>query len=385
MTIVLPRHRLVAGSLALLLPLGGAAACGVEKQRTVKAELALAQTNLGQSKVMSVTLHLADPKGSLAKAMGSGADPTPTTVTQAVLAGGITVTVDPAGAQTLAQVSRQTGSTTLTPEALTARLKKVQLALAVKDARGPVVELRLVDGVLYAHVDLAEISRLAGDSSVQDGLTQAEADPTFGPLVKDVRAGKWVRLDLAPLLRQFAALAQTVSPQLTTPRTGATLDTTRLGRDLFAAVKPYVRITDANDSSSDRVLDVRVQLRPAVKAALAVLRATKGLPGLALLQGIDAGAIDRTLSTGTVDGQLRLADGHLTQLSLDLQSARNVAARPGGPDLTGSKVIVDVDDTASPVTVPTNVSRVDLGALVDQFFGAFTGGPGEGMPSSYAG
>lgn len=378
----IPRRRLVAGSLVLLLPLAAAAGCGMEKRRTVGAELASARTNLDKSGATSFTLHLSDGKGRLAAALSKGSNGASKAVTQAVLGGGITVTLDPAGSRTLQQLGASQGTSSAD---VTAALKKVNFSLAIKDSRSALAELRLVGGVLYAHVDLDEITRVAKDggaTGVADGIASATQDPTFGPLVKDVRGGKWIMLDVTPYLKQFSDLAKSLGAQPTTPAPGSTIDTAKIGTDLFAAVKPYVKITEANDSSSDRVLDVRVQLRPAAKAALAVLKATKGIPGLAQLLTVDDAAVDKALSDGTVDGQIRLVDGHLTQLSLDLDSVRRAAATPSSTDLAGGKVVVDIDDSASPVTAPTDVSSFDLGALLKQLLSA---GLGAGMPSAYSG
>lgn len=378
---VLPR-RVAAGALVLLLPLAAAAGCGVEKRRTVGAELASARANLGSSGAASFTLHLTDGKGRLAAALSKGSDGASKAVAQAVLGGGITVTLDPAGSLMLQQLGASQGTSAAD---VTAALKKVNFSLAVKDSRSVLAELRLVGGVLYAYADLDEISRVARDAGatgVDDGITAATKDPNFGPLVKDVRAGKWVTLDVTPYLKQFSDLAKSLGAQPGAPAPGSKVDAGKLGKDLLAAVRPYVKVTDANDSSSDRVLDVRVQLRPAVKAALATLKATQGIPGLSQLLTVGDAAVDRALSEGTVDGQIRLAGGHLRQLSLDLDSVRKAAAHPGSTDLAGGKVIVDVDDSADPVTAPTDVSSFDVGAVLQQFLSV---GLGAGMPSRYAG
>ncbi|MGB8651995.1 MAG: hypothetical protein WCD35_15185 [Mycobacteriales bacterium] len=362
--------RLAAGTLALALPLTAAVGCGVEKKRTIKAEFASAQANFENSKATEVTLRLDDSKGSLEKIMTKGKDGMPKAVAEAVLKGSISYTVDPAGDKTLKSMSAGASATDLSKQ-----LEKVNLSVVVRDDKSALAELRLVAGTLYAHVDLAEIGRLAKAGGVSDFDQKLDgsigsADPAFAKGLADVRAGKWIKLPLTKYLTQLQQLAGSMAPGgIPTPKPG--FDGQAFGKKLFTAVKPYVKVTDANDSTSDRVLDVKVKVRPALKAALAVLQTDKDLPFVGMFGRVNAAEIDKNVTDGTAKGTITLKSGHLTQFAVDMESIRTLATDPGSDSVDGGRVVVDVDDSASEVSAPDNVSDFDLGKVLEQFMQGF--------------
>lgn len=385
-----PRTRLAAGTLAVLLPLAAVAGCGVQKQRTIKAEFTSAGTYLQDSKAASFTLRLDDSQHKLAALLQKDAD-TPAELADAFAGGSITYVVDPVSDKVLRDVSA-----TPTGKDVGAQLKTVNLAFVIKDSTATLGELRVVDGVLYLHVDLAEIGRLAKAGGVEDFDASLDSAVTGGPpefasIVKEVRAGKWVKLDLAKYLTKLTDLADTFAQGFTgaspAPKPSASaFDAKGLGQRLFDGVKPYVKVTDANDNSSDRVLDVTVDARPALKAALKILAATDDLPFPNVFSDIDPTQVDDNIGPGLAKGQIRLADGHLKQISIDAESIRKLAIDPGTDSVAGLSVVFDVDDSAVAVQAPSDVSSVDLGELVDQFLdGINPSGSTSTLGSSYSG
>jgi hypothetical protein len=368
------RHlRLAAGTLALALPLAGAAACGAEKKKTIKQEFASAEAHLNDSRSTSVTVRLDDSKGSLAALAAKDGDAPPKAVLDAVLKGSITYVVDPAGDATFKSVQ----SKGVSNEDLTKQLSKVNLAFVIRDDQAELADLRLVGGNLYLKVDLKEVSRLAKAGGVEDfdaDLDAAAADmgPEFTELVADARAGKYLKLPLAKYLDQLQELAG----GLPSPSASQNEDLKQLGDNLVTAVKPYVTVTDANDDSDERVLDVKVRVRPALKAGLAVLRAEKSLPFLGQVFGeIDPADIDKEVRDGEARGTITLKKGHLTQFTVDVESIRLLAPgeKASEDSVAGTRVVVDVDDDADEVEVPDNVSTFDVGKLIDQFLEAMSG------------
>ena len=361
-----PATRLAAGTLVLALPLAAAAGCGAAKKRTIKQELASARDHLYNSKAASNTVHFTDPKGLLAKSFAHDGD---ADVAKEVVGGAISWTIDPTSDKTLRQLS-------FSPDTSEAALKKsaaeVNFALSVKDAQKTIGEIRLVEGTLWVRVDLSEIDRVAG-GGVLDGFDgfAADAPAQFRAALADVRAGTWMTLPLTEYLGKVSDLVK----DLPNPVASAApdLDVTKVGTKLFDAVKPAIKVTDANDSSSDRVLDVKVDARAAAKAALGVLKAEKDLPFAEALTDVTASDVDDTIAAGTVNGQIRLSDGHLKQVSVDLQSFKKLDASDHSAPVTGSTVTIDVDDSADAVTAPTdNVSSVDVKALLDDLFRQFS-------------
>jgi hypothetical protein len=363
--------RIAAAALAAALPLAAVAGCGAEKKRTIKAELASARDNLQSSKAVSMTLRFNDSNGALKKIILED-DPDAGPIAAAVLKGGISYTVDAAGDKTLQQV--QTQGTTEAD--IKKSLKDLNVALVIRDDKAAIAELRLVAGTLYAHVDLKEIDRLAvagGDDPVTGGLDGfAAGNPQLKQGVADIRAGKWIQLPLLDYIDQFKDLAKSFEGEIggtPQPSVSAEPDVAAVGQRVFDAVQPYVKVTDANDDSSDRVLDVNVQVRPALKAALAALKAS-GEPFASALKGVKPSEVDENVKDGTAHGTITLSNGHLKQVAVDLESVRLLDPEDDGTSLKGTSVVMDVDDTADEVSAPTNVSSFDLGELFESFFSA---------------
>ncbi len=369
--------RLAAGSLALVLPLAAVTACGVEKKRTVKAEFASAQSNFETSKAASFTVRLDDAKDSV-RTLATKDDDVPEALVDALLGGSITYVIDPVGAKTLKDVSVAPGTSV---GDLKKQIEDVNFAFIVRDDKAALGEIRLVEGTLYAQVNVKEISRLAEAGGVEDVDGQldefiASADAEFRAGLEDARDGKWIKLPLAKYLDQFQELAQSFAGGLTGEQgsTAKPFDAAGLGLDLFEGVRPHIKVTDANDSSSNRVLDVKVDARPALKAALKILSAADDLPFPNVFADIDPTEVDDNIKEGTADGTITMKDGHLSQVTIDVESIRKLAVDPGEDSLAGTEVIFDFDDSADEVQVPDNVSDFDLGAVIDQLLEGLSGG-----------
>lgn len=379
-----PATRFAAGALVLALPLAAAAGCGAEKKRTIRAEFASAQTNFEQSRAASMTLRLEDSQDNGRKLMAQQGD-TADALADAFLGGSITYVVDPVGARTLKDVSFAPGATSADLER---RLEEVNIAVVLRDDKAALGEIRLVEGTLYVQVNLKEIGRLAKAGGVEDFDAQLDeavtsADPTFAQGLADLRAGKWIRLPLADYLDQFKDLAESFGQSFGAPSPPAadSFDAAGLGRQLYDGVKPFVTVTDANDSSTDRVLDVKVQARPAIKAALKILAAAEDLPFPNVFKDIDPAEVDDTIAEGTADGTVTLRSGHLSQVTVDVESLRLLATDPGSDSLAGTAVVLELDDSADEVKAPDNVSDFDLGAAVEDLLQ----GVGEGFADTYGG
>lgn len=361
------RRRVPAALAVVVLPLTALVGCGQAEQSTrssVEAELRQAGDHLLDSESTTVTISLDDAKGTAKAAITNGPDAAPEAVADALLGGSVSFTIDPASGKTLRDLQ---STDPATPPAES--LKLVNMAFSVDADGGPLVQVRLVGGDLYTAVDLERIGGLADKAGEPDFSAQVDefarsAPPDFQPLVADLQDGKWVRLPLAEYADQLNELG---SP----PAGAPSPDPDKLASDLLAAVRPFVEVTDAGDKGDQRILDVRVQAREALKALFDVVG--RSVPGL---DQLPAQQLD-TLAAGTVDGKVFLEDSHLTKLSLDLSSIARVS--PDGstaPDLTGSTLTVSVDDSADEVEVPEDLSSVDVGVLVEQFLGSLTGSVG---------
>ncbi len=376
-----PSVRIFAGTLALALPLAAATGCAVEKKRTIKAEFASASKHLQESKASSFTLRLEDGKKSLETLMTKDGDLVPE-LAQAVTGGSITVTI--AGKSLSRDALATSGD-------VAEQLKDISMSIVVRDNKAELGEVRLVKGVLYAHIGLSEIGRLAAlggttdfDATLDEGVQ--DGPPELATLLADVRADKWIKLDLtkyADKLTELAGGFAGLTP--TAPPSADAFDAQALSDDLITALKPYVKVTDANDDSSDRVLDINVQARPALKAALTVMQGAKDLPFPNPFVDVKPLDIDEAIKDGTAHGQIRLKDGHLRSFSLDVESLRQLAKDPGTDSLVGLNVALDIDDDADELVAPDNISSVDIAALIDSFFEGFQGDTVESSSAPLAG
>jgi hypothetical protein len=363
--------RLTAGTLVLALPLVAAAGCGAEKKKTIRQEFTAAQKHLGDSKAAAFTLSFDDSKGNLAKLMNEDGEAPPALVS-ALLKGSITYVTDAAGDATLRSVQAEAAN----PTDLKASLSKVNVAFVVRDDKADVAEIRLVAGDLYAHVNYTEVKALAKAGGVDDldamlDENLGDADPRLATALNDVRAGKWLKLPLAKYLDQLQELAGSIAPGLGGTDTSKQYDFAGIGKKAYDAVKPYVKVTDANDSSKDRVLDVKVQARPALTALLGVLKAEKDFPLAAMLGEIKTSDITENIRDGEASGTIKLHESHLTEVAIDVESIRQLSTDPGTDSFEGVKVVLGIDDSADEVSAPTELSSVDLGAMIDEFLGSF--------------
>jgi hypothetical protein len=379
-----PSTRLAAGTLVLALPLAAAAGCGVEKKRTIKAEFSSAVSNLQNSRAASFTIGLKDTKGMVAGLVNKdGTVPKP--LVKELLGSSVTYTVDPASDKKLKELTYSSGTSSTD---LSAALKTVNFSFVVRDASTALGEIRLVSGVLYAHVDLREIGRLATAGGAKDFDAQFDdavgsADPKLAQGLKDVRAGKWIQLPLATYISKFQDLAKSVTGSEEFTKS-THVDAGGLLQKVFSAAKPSIKVTDANDSSTNRVLDVNIKVRPALKAALLVLQAEKSLPFAAEIAKVDPSDIDDNISEGTAHGTVTLKSGHLTQVTVDVESIRKLDPNETSAtknSVEGASVVFDVDDSAQEVSVPSDLSSFDVGSLFDDFLKGVSSGAESGSGS----
>ncbi len=380
------RHRLGLTLTAAVLPLT-LAACGSTASTTGSGaasaqnvasspgdDIGKAYDNLMNAKSATFTLSLEDKDGNLKKAATQGKDSLGGAGADALLDGSVSITIDPSGDLTLGQVSNADPGASLQDS-----ISRVNLAMAVKTGDKDVLGLRLVDGTLFARVDLGaidEITAATGNDPVSPSLDGAgQSLPQLGQAITDLKAGTWLRLDLAPLVGQLESLSGAAGGA--TPSAMPQLDGQKLATDLMAAVTPFTEVTGGKDGK----YDVSVQARSAVTAAANVLADALGTAagGLGESFGLSADELRNPDLGGLRDGPLKatveLNGDSFSKMTLDLGSVKDVApADETAPELAGSSVVLDIKDDADEIKAPEDVSSVDLNALITQFLGALGGG-----------
>lgn len=316
---------------------------------------------LMQSTSTSVRLSVEDPDGAIKRGILADDPETPEAIIDTFLGGSISFTVDPAGDQTLGELQA-----TSVDAPVAEQLKATNVSFSVDAKGGPIAQLRLVDGVMYAAADLNTIGDIAVEAGEPNAQAQLDAGlssiPQGTQLATDLRDGKFLKLDLAPFAGQLEGLTGAA------PMPDQMVDGQKLAQDLLAAVQPFTMVTGGENGT----YDVEVEAKRALTALADSLKAS-GIPGFDTL---DATELDM-LKEGTVKGSFSTDGDSLTEVTLDLQSLIAVVPDDGGtpaPDLSGSILKLEIDDSADEVGVPDGVSDIDLNALVSQLFGSFLGG-----------
>lgn len=340
------------------------------KKKTIEAELTAASGYIDSSTSLSMTFGVSDGKGTLKKLMTSGEDAITPALADSLLASSVTVTLDPSGDATFASLSKAASTPEYKNLPAADKVKQFNASIVVRSFDADLVQLRLVDGVLYGATDLNKIDQIARDNGT-DGVPADldQIDPVLGQLESDLRAGKWVRLPLASYLDTFEDMLgglDTTEGELAQP------DAEQVGKTVLEAIKPHVKVVDAEGKHSGRVLDVTVQAKSAMQAAITALQ-TLPVP-LGELQEIDGAALAEQMSDTALTGQITLADSHFTGFSVDLEPLRTLVKDVSGEPLTGARLTLQVDDSAEPVTAPTDLSTVKLGDFIESFFGGLFGG-----------
>ena len=349
--------RLTAVGLAAAVTLaGGVVACG---RVSVKQQADAAAGNLAAAKVVSFTLRLDDPKGSLAstaedkRTLGLLRD------------SAVTVTIDPAGDATFGTAMAQTAVPGGDPAAALKHSGSVDISYT--HAGKAVVVLRLDGGVLYLRVDPAQIQAITGQPLPLDSLNGPGVPPGLDVVAEGVKSGKWLSLDLSSLYERVAKARHGAG-------FGALGGAQPLGGNLADIRSKIIAAVTANTTSTSSVGhdgEVLISVRVAVRGALqGLLDALAGLPGLGAGPLASARAQLAQVPEGTLNGTVTIAKGHYTRVGVDLHSLAVLSRDPSAISGTeGTQLVVDIDDRAAPVTAPTGDQVVQLDTLAAAMIG----------------
>lgn len=353
---VRPRRRVMGtltASVVLLAGLGGLAGCGtVDAKRSADA----AAANLSAAKVVAFTMSLKDPKGSLLATATTAEDKR---VAQFLESSSLTVTIDPAGDATF-------GSATKTPQAapkdLVAALKNSgAMRLDLTRSGKSVVGLTIINGVIYARVDLAELSTVSGQ---QLSKQLDDAPPMLAPVADGLKAGKWVSLDLPAVLAKHPELTKMASAGADTAATPSPQALLDLQSKLLTALEANSTrtVTTSGDQTEVRLA---VKAKAFLTAVVDAMAATGAVPGTASsLSDLKSGL--SSLQDGTVDVVLTIKADHYASAVLDLPSLAKLSKDPAAVSGTaGAQLQVDFNDQAAAVTAPAADQVVDLNSLVE--------------------
>ena len=342
----MPRPRLrLAAAVAVPLLLGTACGSVSTAAASLERDAAAADAALAASSGVSVVLRLDDPDGALARALREEPGGLSEELTDIVLGGSVTVRLAATDGRRLAELPEPSLP-------LPDQLRWWDSAVVVSTARADLLSWRTVDGDLHVSSDLDEVERVATVAgtplSLADAVAQAPA--ALREVHDDLRSGAAVRLPVDDLLASTDGLPES-------PYAGGLPD--GLLDELRAAVEPHARLGDLGREGGVRRVSVEVDLERLLTAVDRTL--TTGVPGAEPLFG----ELLETVGDGALAGTLTIEDGHYRRLEVSLASWVDLLDVDDLPDLGDSALVLEVDDAAGPVAVPSRVAPVDVGPVLD--------------------
>jgi hypothetical protein len=376
----------VAGiSLAVAI---GVTGCGQVQKLSAKDSVSDALSNFESAKSATFTVSLdttAADIAAISKAEGDAMSAADQKTAAKVLAGDVVFAVEAAEGKTFGDSAKNSansaGSSDIAallgdPEKLSKLLKEQgAFSMSVRLSGDALVDLRSVDGKIFARADVNQILTLAGQDPSLVDQQLAGLPPALAPLAKAAK-GEWVSLDL--IKAAGAAKEKGLLDAIPTSAPTPSVDAAKLQKLMDSLKKAYqdkATITDLGEND-DRGQGYRLGA-PAKQVADAVS------PDLIALVGKESEADVRKAITEipdkTFNVDLWVKDDNLSAISLDLIQFMD---KP----VTGRKLAVDidVDVNSGAVEVPTGANEIDIASLLSEIpAGALSGGAG--LPSGAGG
>ena len=372
------RTALVAAGIALAVS-AGVVGCGKAEQLSGKDTVSTALDAVGEARTATFTLSLDSTVADLQRLdTAGGADPTPAAQLQQLLDGELSVTVSAPDGSTLAETSKaQQGSSDVVallqdPAALEKYLKtQGATALAVRLGGDALVELRAVEGTVYARADVPQLLTLAGQDPATATSFTAQLPPALQPVAKAAQ-GEWISVDLvaaarslksAGLLDQLAQMPQRQLPTTTDPAA-----VSRLLQSLKTAYEQQARITDLGEDG-ERGTGYRLTA-PAKQVVQAIET------DLVALAGGQAGDVRKAIAQTPdrdVSVDLWVQDDELRAVSLDLTQFAEKPVEGGKAALD-----IDIDLDGDEVSAPEGANALNVAEALVGLGGMFGGSMGGG-------
>jgi hypothetical protein len=355
----------------------GVTGCGEAQKLSAKDSVTDALSGFEKAKSATFTVSLDTTTADVAaisEAQGEPMSATDQLTFDKVLAGDVVFSVEAADGKTFgdsAKVDAGAGSPDLMgllgdPEKLSALLKEQgAFSAAVRQDGTALVDVRSVDGVIYARADVKKILTLAGQDPGSVDQQLAGLPPALAPLAKAAK-GEWVSIDLVKAAK--AAKDSGVLDALPKSAPTPSVDVAKVQKliaSLKAAYQQKATITELGDDDQ-RGTGYRLGA-PAKQVAEAVsddLIALVGKESEAEVRKAITQIPDKTFSV-----DLWVKDDKLTAVSLDIVQ---FLEKP----VAGKKLAVDIDVDldAGQVSAPEGATEIDVKSLLSQFPAGALGG-----------
>jgi hypothetical protein len=371
---------MVAAGIGLAVAIG-VTGCGAAKQLSAKQQVSEALSSFDDASSAGFTVSLDTTVADVAAISSAQGDPmsaSDRSTLAKVLAGDVVVDIQAPDGKTFADLAKaDTGSKSQSdltsllgdPAALGALLKKQgAFSTSVRLSGASLVDLRSVDGVIYARADVKKILTLAGQNPDQLDQQLAGLPPALAPLAKAAK-GEWVSLDLVKAAQ--AAKNQGLLKNLPTPVPSASVDPAKVQKlitDLKAAYQQKATITELGERAGKGTgYRLAAPARQVAQAVSADLVALVGESSGAQVQKAIAQIPDKTFSL-----DLWVKDDKLSAVSLDLTQ---FLEKPAPGKKLALNIAVDVN--GGKVSAPTGATEIDVKSLLSQIpAGLMSGGLG---------
>ena len=373
---------MAAAGISLAVAIG-VTGCGSVQKLNAKDSVTDALSSFEKAKSATFTVSLdttAADVAAISKAQGEPMSKSDQKTFAKVLAGDVVFSVEAADGKTFGD-SAKAGSDTagsgdlqalLGDPAKLSKLLKEQgaFAMSVRLSGDALVDLRSVDGKIYARANVKQILKLAGQKPDLVDEQLSGLPPAMAPLAKAAK-GEWVALDLAKAAA--AAKDSGLLNALPTSAPSPSVDAAKVQKlmdDLKKAYQEKATITDLGENG-DRGKGYRLGA-PAKQVAEAISGDLIALVGKESETEIRKTITEIPDKTFSVD--LWVKDDNLSAVSLDLTQFLEKPA-------TGHKLAVDIDIdvNSGKVEAPSGATEIDVKELLSQFpAGALAGG---GLPS----
>jgi hypothetical protein len=360
---------MAAAGISLAVAIG-VTGCGQVQKLSAKDSVSDALSGFESAKSATFTVSLdttAADVAAISKAQGEPMSAADQKTLAKVLAGDVVFAIEAPDGKTFGDSAKAgsgtAGSSDLSsllgdPEKLSKLLKEQgAFSMSVRLSGGALVDLRSVDGKIYARADVKQILSLAGQPASTLDQALAGLPPSMAPLAKAAK-GEWVSLDLAKAAA--AAKDSGLLDALPTATASPAVDTAKVQKlvdDLKKAYQEKATITDLGENN-DRGKGYRLGA-PAKQVAQAVsadLIALVGKDGQAEVTKAIGQIPDKTFNL-----DLWVKDDKLSAVSLDLTQ---FLEKP----VTGRKMALDIgiDVDSGKVAAPSGATEIDVKSLLSQ-------------------
>ena len=380
---------MVAAGISLAVAIG-VTGCGTVEKLSAKESVTDALSGFESAKSATFTVSLdstAADVAAISKAQGDPMSKADQKTVAQVLAGDVVFAVEAPKGKTFGDSAKAgadtTGSSDLfsllgDPAKLSTLLKEQgAFSMSVRLSGDALVDLRSVDGKIFARANVKKILTLAGEDPNLLDEQLSGLPPALAPLAKAAK-GEWVSLDLAKAAAaaKDSKLLDSLPTSAPTPSVDAA-KVQKLLTDLKKAYQEKATITELGETDA-RGKGYRLGA-PAKQVAQAVSDDLIALVGKASEAEVRKAIAEIPDKTFNLD--LWVKDDKLSAVSLDITQ---FLKKP----VQGHKLALDIGIAvdSGKVTAPSGATEIDVKSLINQFpAGALGGGSATGSGSSGSG